>query len=195
MPRRPPRMAPTATKPRRTGPRTLDAARAAHESGVNMPPTDLDADRAFCRDALQRVSRTFALNTRVLTGTLGESVRVGYLLCRPADALEDSWPDAPEAMRDRFERLLAAMSGDAAARDGLAAEARARAASGADLALVADLARVLRVYDALPAAHRAALARGVTTLARGMCRYATRGAARPAGAPYLDDGTEPDGSR
>ncbi|MBI3539172.1 MAG: squalene/phytoene synthase family protein, partial [Candidatus Eisenbacteria bacterium] len=154
--------------------------------------TGLDADRAYCRVALQRVSRTFALNTRLLRGTMGEAVRVGYLLCRTADALEDSWADTPDAMRARFGRLLAALAGDAAARDGLAAEARARASAGADLALVAELPRVLRVAAALPAAHRAALERGVTTLARGMCRYATRAAERGTAVAYVDDEAELD---
>jgi farnesyl-diphosphate farnesyltransferase len=157
-----------------------------------MSSTALDADRAFCREALQRVSRTFALNTRLLTGTLGESVRVGYLLCRTADALEDSWPGEPAAMGDRFKRLLAALGGDGGACDALAAEARTHAGAGDDLALVADLPRVLRVFAALPSAHRAALERGVTTLARGMCRYATRGASRPPDMCYLDDERELD---
>src|SRR5262245_49089779 len=80
-------------------------------SRIPMPADP--ADVQFCRQALPRVSRTFALNMRLLTGTLGEAVRTGYLLCRAADALEDSWPGEPATIRDRFERFLLALAGDA----------------------------------------------------------------------------------
>ena len=71
----------------------------------------LDAHRRYCRAVLPRVSRTFALNIRLLDGTLGEAVRVGYLLCRAADALEDSWPGTGPEIRERFERFTSALAG------------------------------------------------------------------------------------
>jgi farnesyl-diphosphate farnesyltransferase len=148
------------------------------------------ADRDYCRAALPLVSRTFALNTRLLTGTLGEAVRAGYLLCRAADALEDSWPGEPGAIGERFERFLLALSGDARALATLSGEARALGPDRLDLALLADLPRVLRVRDALPRAHAEALTWGVGTLASGMRRYATRAAARPDGVAYLDTEAE-----
>ena len=150
------------------------------------------ADRAFCRAALPRVSRTFALNMGLLAGTLGEAVRAGYLLCRAADALEDSWPGEPERILDRFGRFGRALHGDRQALASLSAEARAIASDRQDLALVAELARLLRVHASLPPAHRAALTEGVATLADGMGRYAARAAARPAGGAYLDSEAELD---
>ncbi len=138
------------------------------------------------------VSRTFALNMRLLTGTLGEAVRTGYLLCRAADALEDSWPGDPGSIRHRFERLLMALGGDRPALASLSTEARALASDRMDVALVADLARILRVHASLPPAHREALADGVGTLAEGMARYAARAAGRPAGTAYLDTEAELD---
>ena len=154
---------------------------------------DVDpADRQFCRAALPRVSRTFALNTRLLSGTLGEAVRTGYLLCRAADALEDSWPGEPSAVRDRFDRFLLALSGDPLALASLSAEARSLSSDRMDLALLADLTRILRVRDALPHAHGEALSWGVATLAGGMGRYAVRAAGRPAGVAYLDTEAELD---
>jgi len=150
------------------------------------------ADRRFCRAALPRVSRTFALNTRLLSGTLGEAVRTGYLLCRAADALEDSWPGEPSAVRDRFDRFLHALSGDGRALASLSEEARSLGSDRMDLALLADLPRILRVRDALPPAHRQALSWGVGTLAEGMGRYAARAAARPVGLAYLDSEAELD---
>ncbi|TMQ70511.1 MAG: hypothetical protein E6K81_12415 [Candidatus Eisenbacteria bacterium] len=150
------------------------------------------ADREYCRAALPRVSRTFALNTQVLTGTLGDAVRTGYLLCRAADALEDSWPGEPAAIQDRFDRFLKSLSGDARALASLSKEARAFGPDRLDLALVADLPRLLRVRDALPRAHAEALSWGVGTLAAGMGRYAARAASRPEATPYLDTEDELD---
>jgi phytoene/squalene synthetase len=166
---------------------TPDAASPADRTR----PAD-DADRLFCREALPRVSRTFALNMWLLTGTLGEAVRTGYLLCRAADALEDSWPGEPERIRDRFDRFLMALRGDAGALAGLSAEARTLASDRMDVALVAELARILRVHASLPPAHREALTGGVGTLAEGMGRYAARAAGRPAGIAYLDTEAELD---
>jgi farnesyl-diphosphate farnesyltransferase len=151
-----------------------------------------DADRRYCREALPRVSRTFALNMRLLDRTFGEAVRTGYLLCRAADALEDSWPGEPQRIHDRFARFRAALHGDARSLASLAAEARAQGSDRSDLALVSELARLLRVHGGLPQAHREALTWGVTTLADGMARYAARAAGRPAGAAYVDDEAELD---
>ncbi|MBI5711150.1 MAG: squalene/phytoene synthase family protein [Candidatus Eisenbacteria bacterium] len=147
-------------------------------------------DRAYCRAVLPRVSRTFALNIRLLPGGLGEAVRTGYLLCRAADALEDSWPGSPAEISARFDLALAAMAGDAAAAEELARGAAALAAGRDDLELVASFPRVWRVWRALPQHDRTALAECVCTLAAGMSRYAARAAARPAGAPYLDSEAE-----
>ena len=47
---------------------TFSAARAPVQQ-IRHDPTDL----RFCREALPRVSRTFAINIRLLTGTLGEA--------------------------------------------------------------------------------------------------------------------------
>jgi farnesyl-diphosphate farnesyltransferase len=150
------------------------------------------ADRRFCRSVLPRVSRTFALNTGLLTGRLGEAVRTGYLLCRAADALEDSWPGAAAAIQDRFRRFTLALTGDAGARTSLSREAGSLGSARADLSLLGELPRILRVRDSLPPAHAEAVTWGVRTLADGMCRYAARAAARPVGAPYLDTEAELD---
>jgi farnesyl-diphosphate farnesyltransferase len=81
------------------------------------------------------------------------------------------------------------LSGDEAAAASLAAAA-AGAGDAPDLDLVAHLPRVLRVYAALPAPHRAAVGEGVSTLAAGMRGYAGRAAARGPAIPYLDTEAE-----
>jgi len=150
------------------------------------------ADVTFCRRALPRVSRTFAINTRLLAGTFGDAVRTGYLLCRAADALEDSWPGESAGICDRFERFVAALRGDARALVSLAHDAQSVASDRMDLTLVAELPRLLRVHASLPEAHREALTTGVATLATGMAHYAARAAARPPDAAYLDTEAELD---
>jgi farnesyl-diphosphate farnesyltransferase len=150
-------------------------------------------DRDYCRAVLPRVSRTFAINIRLLSGSLGDSVRIAYLLCRTADALEDSWPGEASAIRDRFDRFLAALGDDAAAAESLAADARPRAGGRADLELVGNLPRVLREFSGLAWKDRSIVAEGVRTMARGMCGYATRFVERGRpDASYLDTEAELD---
>ena len=150
----------------------------------------LSEDRAWCDAALPRVSRTFALNIHLLAGTFREAVSTGYLLCRAADALEDSWPGSADEIRTRFGLLLDSLGEDDAPAEALAARARGVATGESDLELVADLPRVRRVWRALPFGDREILGECVRTMATGMCRYASRAAERPPGAPYLDTEAE-----
>ena len=152
----------------------------------------LSEDLEYCRRALPRVSRTFAINIRLLAPPLRDWVSVAYLLCRAADTLEDSWPGP--GLRERFDSFTAAVAGDERAADGLAAESARRALAGGadDLELVAHLSQVLRAFRELPSPVAAEIAECVATLSSGMRRYAVRGAARGAGQPYLDDEAELD---
>jgi farnesyl-diphosphate farnesyltransferase len=155
-----------------------------------MDPTLSPIDRRYCHDVLPRVSRTFALNIRLLRGPMAEAVRVAYLLCRAADALEDSWPGAPAAIEERFDRMRAAIDGDGAAADSLARDAAGLRSDAEDLELLTHLPSVWRVFRALPDGDRAPVATCVTTLAAGMRRYAARAAGRAPTAPYLDTEAE-----
>lgn len=148
----------------------------------------LDDDRRYARVTLPRVSRTFAINIRVLGGPLGEWVRVGYLLCRIADTLEDAWPTQGGA---RFHLLLEALEGDEASARELSGEAY-RAGGSPEIDLVANLPRVLRLLASFPEDTRQSLVEGVRTLASGMARYAGRAALRGSEVPYLDDEAELD---
>ena len=147
---------------------------------------------------LPRVSRTFALNIRLLDESMGEAVRIGYLLCRIADTIEDAWPGPRAEIEARFDQFLAALDGDDGAAHAFAAAAGKLAghASAAHIELVAATPTVLSAYAALAAADRADLAEAVHAMARGMRRYAGRAAERGgdeaglACVPYLDDDAE-----
>lgn len=157
-----------------------------------MTPSNLRDDRQFCRAMLPRVSRTFAINIRLLRGRFGEAVRTGYLLCRAADAIEDSWPGDAAAIRRHFLHFRAALDGDAAALETVSSEAQSAAQGRTDLELVAALPRVLRVLASLPDDHRLPVIRCVHTLAAGMERYSSRAAERGTRVAYLDDEAELD---
>jgi len=78
---------------------------------ANLLPADpvrgaSGADLAYCRGVLPRVSRTFAANIGVLRGPLADQVTVAYLLCRTADAPEDSWPGPPDELAARLPVVL-----------------------------------------------------------------------------------------
>jgi len=63
----------------------------------------------FCRAWLGLVSRTFALNIRILPPTLEEPVRLAYLFCRIADTVEDDRamePSARQALLEQFVRCF-----------------------------------------------------------------------------------------
>lgn len=149
-------------------------------------------DLRYCHETLPRVSRTFAINIRLLAGPLRDSVTVAYLLCRAADTLEDSWPG--EGLAERFDGFAAALGGDDGAARGLAesAGATARANGAADMDLVAHLPRVLRAYRELPGSAVTPVGECVHTLSSGMRRYALRATTRGREVPYLDDEAELD---
>ncbi len=149
-----------------------------------------EAPRAYCRRILPRVSRTFAINIELLDGRMRDAVRVAYLLCRAADALEDSWPGTATEVFGRFSGFLEALGGSSEAARALAAGAAERAAGRDDLELLAHLPLLLAALDERPETERAIVREGVRILASGMQRYASRAADRPTDACYLDTDAE-----
>src|SRR6185369_3259201 len=116
-------------------------------------------------------------------------VRLAYLLCRAADALEDSWPGPPAEMEARFDALVASLDGDGAAAVRLS-EGAASMNGRSDVALLARLPALLHVLASLDERDAADIRRCVRTMALGMKRLATRAATRGPAVPYLDDDAE-----
>lgn len=70
---------------------------------------DLQVADEFCHAWLGLVSRTFALNIRILPPRLEEAVRLAYLFCRIADTVEDDRAMAPverQALLEQFVRCF-----------------------------------------------------------------------------------------
>ena len=124
----------------------------------------LATERAWCREALLRVSRTFALNIRCLSGRMLESVRLAYLLCRAADALEDSWPGPASEIGARFDTLVAALEGDGAAATRLSIGATSLNGRS-DVALLVRLPALLHLLTALDGNDATDIRRCVRTMA------------------------------
>lgn len=138
---------------------------------------DVDAARAHCRRVLPRVSRTFALNIRLLQGPLGEAVLVGYLFCRVADTVEDSPHLDPVTKARLLEeyRTFFPLRDDWRAR--VAAwcrELEGLAGEGEDHALAADVTPVFTVFEALPPPFRRPVEECVREMASGMRLFALR---------------------
>ena len=151
-----------------------------------VPALATAEDLAFCRAALPRVSRTFALSIEALPEGLREAVRTAYLLCRVVDTIEDG---AGLRLTDRlqlFAELERALAGDEV--DPRALELRCRALMGAvepdERTLCEHAGAVLRAYRALPRAQRQAIRPWVEEMARGMKEHVLRSG--PSGRLELD---------
>lgn len=128
--------------------------------------TVADAERAS-RLILPRVSRTFALGIKLLPGKLEAPVRVGYLLCRIADTIEDDLAMTPERKADLLDCFIGGFD-DGASADDFAACVSELGASEAYCDLVATTARVFFLWRALDPASRDVLRRWVCEMVRGM---------------------------
>ncbi|PKN59250.1 MAG: hypothetical protein CVU56_01875 [Deltaproteobacteria bacterium HGW-Deltaproteobacteria-14] len=132
-------------------------------------------DWAFCRAALLRVSRTFAIPIGMLRERLEVGVTASYLLCRIVDTVEDD-PGLTVAQKNElFERFQGVLAGAPAA----AFEDRFVALTGLpathpEHVTARQLSRVLAVMARLPADHREIILRWVSEMARGMAVYANR---------------------
>lgn len=150
---------------------------------------------AWAAATLPTVSRTFALNIRVLPGRLRRTVTTAYLLFRLADTVEDT-PDVPESARSGlFEAMLDRLAGPPSSasggghREGAAERAAwdllaAGAAHDGERALVRQRALLWDETDTLPPGDRAAVARYLGESIRGMMS-APRGRADPAAPECL----------
>ena len=149
------------------------------DHAVTSPPRQpggAGGDRAFCRNMLPRVSRTFAACIRLLPPDVGNAVLLAYLLCRIADTVEDT-ADLPVVDKERllahFHRCLGEPGEEA---QGLAAAFTALRPGAAwhcaDEELAAKADAVLREYRRLGRDQRDAIRPWVQEMCSGMAEFA-----------------------
>ncbi len=131
----------------------------------------------FCRAWLGLVSRTFALNIRVLPPRLEEAVRLAYLFCRIADTVEDDRAMAPAERQSLLEQFVRCFD----SLDPAAIEAFRSALPPSwkedvhpDRFLVAHTQLVFERHAQLPAPAREAIEARVREMCGGMIHYALR---------------------
>lgn len=141
----------------------------------------------WCHEAVQGVSRTFALTIQVLEEPMSTYICVGYLLCRIADTVEDAG-EIPPADQAALLRLFDSVLDPESAVDVHDFEARvaeyvpAPAQRSDDWSVVANAPKVLRTFQALPAGVQGAIRPPARELVQGMAmfveRYAEEGGLR-----------------
>lgn len=121
---------------------------------------------------LPGVSRTFALTIPQLPQGLRPAITNAYLLCRIADTVEDSAELAPDDKDRHYQRLLAALDDERAAKDfveRLLATGTIR--DPLERELIVETEGVLSAFRQLPESQRHALRTCVHTMCQGMARF------------------------
>ncbi|HXP90371.1 MAG TPA: phytoene/squalene synthase family protein [Fibrobacteria bacterium] len=140
---------------------------------------DPDVATDFCRIWLHLVSRTFALNIKVLPADLETTVRLAYLLMRIADTIEDDRA-MPAEERKRLLGLFVECFGPAEPDpDGIeeflsSLPASWKTETHPDLFLVAHADLVFEVFARTSPPHRAAVEERVREMCGGMVHYAVQ---------------------
>lgn len=134
-----------------------------------MPP-----DFRICYELLPRVSRTFALNIRILPGELRACTTVAYLLFRLVDTIEDAPGLSANDRSALFDAVLDRLDGAGPLELPLEARIHLDESTTDDERALLDVAEtVFRSHEALPAAIREIVSTHVSETARGMQRISS----------------------
>jgi farnesyl-diphosphate farnesyltransferase len=148
---------------------------------------DHEADLEWCHEAVQGVSRTFALTIDVLDEPMSTHICLGYLLCRIADTVEDAGHIPPEPQADLLRTYDEAIdpeteTGIETFRTDADEWLPPAGERSADWEVVAEAPRVVSTFEQLPPDVRAAIIPPVRELVDGMAmfvdRYANAGGLR-----------------
>jgi farnesyl-diphosphate farnesyltransferase len=148
------------------------------------PPTErpADGDIEWCFDAVQGVSRTFAITIEVLEEPMASYICVGYLLCRVADTVEDAGHIPPEEQAELLRQYDRALDPEDPTtieefRDEVGPWIPDE--TDDDWAVVAQSPRVVATFESLGADAQSAIYPPVSELVTGMAEFVER---------YSDDG-------
>lgn len=151
----------------------------------SLPETD--ADLEWCHEAVDGVSRTFALTIDVLEEPMSSRICVGYLLCRIADTIEDARHIPPKTqsqlLRTYYAVLDPADPTDVSTFTEVVSEwIPEDGVREADWAVVSQTPRVIRTFERQSESVKEAIRPPVLELVSGMAlfveRYGDRGGLR-----------------
>lgn len=154
---------------------------------VPNPSLSPQDDFSFCVESLDRVSRTFSLNIKVLRGTAYRGVLLAYLLCRIADTIEDehSLPAAFKIKKLRqYSDLFPPAPAYATQVKSFLTDVSFTEKTHTSV-LLANTVRVFNELVKLPAATVAVISDHVKEMALGMASFQERGDGR--GVVFLED--------
>lgn len=143
-----------------------------------ITPPSLVESKAYCRHVLPLVSRTFALNIKMLSGDLHWAVLDGYLICRTLDTVEDaSGLSAPEkiALLHTYLEVLQKPSLDLNSLHAWQERLLPLQALPHETDLLSQAEKVLVVFFSLPESKRKAMLPAILTMGRGMADFLERG--------------------
>jgi len=152
-----------------------------------------EPDLPWCHEAVQGVSRTFALTVDVLEEPMASQICLGYLLCRVADTVEDAGHIPPDEQTAVLETYKRAIDPEADADVG---QFRAEvnqwlpdpADRNADWEVVAESPTIVATFEELDAEARTAIVPPVVEMVDGMAMFVDRHAAE--GGLRIDDRDE-----
>ena len=152
--------------------------------GPDPRPDVPTADLEWCHEAVQDVSRTFALTVDVLDEPMSSYICLGYLLCRVADTVEDASHIPPEEQAALLREFDAALDPEnetdiEAFADGVEEWLPEEAECEADWTVVEEAPRIVATFEELPPDVRAAVTPPVREMVTGMSEFVER---------YADDG-------
>ncbi|PSP54535.1 farnesyl-diphosphate farnesyltransferase [Halobacteriales archaeon QS_1_67_19] len=148
----------------------------------SSPGCSADPDLDWCFEAVQGVSRTFAITIDVLEEPMASYICVGYLLCRVADTVEDANHIPPEEqarLLREYDRALAPDDPTTVAEFRDSVEPWVPDDPDADWRVVARSPRVVATFRSLGGDAQSAIYPPVSELVRGMAEFVER---------YADDG-------
>ena len=122
---------------------------------------------------LQGVSRTFALTIPQLSKELVHVVGNAYLWCRMADTIEDD-PQLALALKGHFSDQLSSLLSSQESTDAWVTELQPHLhcdTAPAELDLIANSQRILRLFRAFSPAQQSIIQQCVATMVQGMMHY------------------------
>jgi len=143
-----------------------------------IPTTTFDdspeADLDWCHEAVQGVSRTFAITIDLLEAPMADAIGVGYLLCRVADTIEDAGhipPDEQAALLRQYARVLDPDDATEVSEFRVAVDEWIPEDGGDDWDVVDHAPRVVATFESQPESVRDAARPPVRELVGGMATF------------------------